>query len=32
MGVAFAFAAMLCFAANILITRYAVARMPVDAE
>lgn len=31
MGVAFAFAAMLCFAANILITRYAVARMPVDA-
>ena len=31
MGVTFAFAAMLCFAANILITRYAVARMPVDA-
>jgi len=31
MGVTFAFAAMLCFAANIMITRYAVARMPVDA-
>lgn len=31
MGVTFAFAAMLCFAANILITRYAVARMPVEA-
>jgi drug/metabolite transporter (DMT)-like permease len=31
MGVAFAFAAMLCFASNIMITRYAVARMPVDA-
>ena len=30
MGVAFAFAAMVCFAANILITRYAVARMPVE--
>lgn len=31
MGVTFAFAAMLCFAANIMITRYAVARMPVEA-
>jgi len=31
MGVAFAFAAMLCFATNILITRYAVVRLPVDA-
>jgi drug/metabolite transporter (DMT)-like permease len=29
MGVAFALAAMVCFASNILITRYAVARMPV---
>jgi len=31
MGVAFAFAAMLCFATNILFTRYAVVRLPVDA-
>jgi len=31
MGLAFAFAAMICFAANIMITRYAIARMPVDA-
>ena len=31
MGVTFALVAMLCFAANILITRYAVARMPVEA-
>ena len=30
MGVAFALAAMLCFASNILLTRYAVARMPVE--
>ena len=30
MGVAFALAAMVCFASNILITRYAVARMPVE--
>jgi len=31
MGVALALAAMLCFAANILLTRSAVARMPVEA-
>jgi drug/metabolite transporter (DMT)-like permease len=31
MGVALALAAMLCFATNIVITRYAVARMPVEA-
>jgi len=31
MGVAFALAAMLCFATNILFTRYAVVRLPVDA-
>ena len=31
MGVALALAAMMFFATNILITRYAVARMPVDA-
>jgi drug/metabolite transporter (DMT)-like permease len=31
MGVAFALAAMLCFSANILFTRYAVTRLPVDA-
>jgi len=31
MGVLFAFIAMLCFATNIMITRYAVARMPVEA-
>ena len=30
MGVAFALAAMVCFASNILLTRYAVARMPVE--
>ena len=30
MGIAFAIAAMLCFSANILITRYAIARMPVE--
>lgn len=30
MGVAFALAAMLCFASNILITRYAIARMPIE--
>ncbi len=31
MGVTFALVAMLCFSANILITRYAVTRLPVDA-
>ena len=31
MGVTFALLAMLCFATNILITRYAVARLPVEA-
>ena len=31
MGVALALVAMACFSANILITRYAVARMPVEA-
>jgi DME family drug/metabolite transporter len=31
MGVPFALAAMLCFSANILITRYAVTRLPVEA-
>lgn len=31
MGVTFALAAMLCFSANILITRYAVTRLPVEA-
>ncbi len=31
MGVALAFAAMVCFAANIVITRFAIARMPVEA-
>ena len=31
MGVAFALASMVCFSANILITRYALARMPVEA-
>src|SRR5512143_138790 len=31
MGVALALVAMVCFSANILITRYAVARMPVEA-
>jgi drug/metabolite transporter (DMT)-like permease len=31
MGVAFALLAMLCFAANIMITRYAVVRLPVEA-
>ena len=31
MGVALSFAAMFCFAANILFTRYALARMPLDA-
>jgi drug/metabolite transporter (DMT)-like permease len=31
MGVALALVAMVCFSTNILITRYAVARMPVDA-
>ncbi|MGH9808626.1 MAG: hypothetical protein ACRD9W_15510, partial [Terriglobia bacterium] len=31
MGVALSFAAMLCFASNIMVTRYAVARMPVEA-
>ncbi len=31
MGIAYSLAAMLCFAANILITRYALARMPLDA-
>ncbi len=30
MGVAYALAAMVCFASNILFTRYAVARMPVE--
>lgn len=30
MGVAFALMAMACFASNILITRYAIARMPVE--
>src|SRR5579862_4443760 len=31
MGVTFALVAMLCFSSNILFTRYAVARLPVDA-
>ncbi len=31
MGVTFALAAMLCFSANILFTRYAVTRLPVEA-
>jgi drug/metabolite transporter (DMT)-like permease len=31
MGVAFALVAMVCFASNILITRYAVTRLPVEA-
>jgi drug/metabolite transporter (DMT)-like permease len=31
MGIAFALVAMLCFSSNILITRYAVTRLPVDA-
>jgi len=31
MGVVLAIAAMLCFASNIMVTRYAVARMPVEA-
>jgi drug/metabolite transporter (DMT)-like permease len=31
MGVTFALVAMLCFATNILITRYAVVRLPVEA-
>ena len=31
MGVTFALVSMVCFSANILITRYALARMPVDA-
>jgi drug/metabolite transporter (DMT)-like permease len=31
MGVTFALVAMLCFSANILITRYAVTRLPVEA-
>src|SRR5258706_4069588 len=31
MGIALSFAAMFCFAANILFTRYALARMPLDA-
>lgn len=31
MGVTLALVAMLCFSANILLTRYAIARMPVDA-
>ena len=31
MGVTFALVSMICFSANILITRYALARMPVDA-
>lgn len=31
MGIAYSLAAMLCFAANILITRYALARMPLEA-
>lgn len=31
MGIAFALLAMVCFAANIIITRFAVARMPVEA-
>ena len=31
MGFALAFVAMLCFASNILVTRYAIARMPVNA-
>ncbi|MCC6212209.1 MAG: DMT family transporter [Burkholderiales bacterium] len=30
MGVALALAAMICFASNIMLTRYAVARMPVE--
>jgi len=31
MGITFALLAMVCFAANIIITRFAVARMPVEA-
>ena len=31
MGIAYALLAMLCFATNIVITRYAVARLPVEA-
>src|SRR5262245_21667518 len=31
MGVTFSLAAMICYSTNILITRYAVTRMPVDA-
>jgi drug/metabolite transporter (DMT)-like permease len=31
MGIAFALLAMVCFAGNIIITRFAVARMPVEA-
>lgn len=31
MGIAYALLAMLCFATNIMITRYAVARLPVEA-
>ena len=31
MGIALSLAGMLCFAANILFTRYAIARMPVEA-
>ena len=30
MGIALSFAAMICFAANILFTRYALARMPLE--
>ena len=30
MGVALSFAAMFCFAVNILFTRYALARMPLE--
>src|SRR5688572_22725638 len=30
MGIAYALAAMVCFASNILVTRYALARMPLE--